>query len=1692
MQSLSPIITVPRRFWDVEYGACPLPKAVNVTFEVAGQPVEDLFARGFVSVAEDSELKLSGLWSICQDHFPGHLVADWVRVGDDTIKLRLQPPDPADEQRMALGRKRQAPSEAPDGQPKLPALGGRPLAEWEGRELAAPSTGMDWRQDGRDAARAPVEPPQRLVAPVMVPTARLGSRRGGAGGRARGGSRASTTGRGCAKLVRTTTRLYIGVGQVREWLGEVGARTELQVKVMLDNRMHAEVHPADLLYNKGAHYYWITSRTLKRAAMGKWFLGWNHTPADGLVLLLRSPSKDEIAAAIAEGFQGKEDDDEEDQQQQVQQLLMQQQPSLQAALSPPSPRLARAPQPRPVLPYSDEEALLMMQQQQPPGPEVDDGVEGGQYHRAMALQGGARLPQMGEEEDDISGLSGDSELRKVLGPSDPRLMVALAAELQRGLYGPGGAAGAMNANRRGAQAQNLAPGPSRGYTGGRDARDAQQPLLTSRSQPNPLPQMLGQLPGGVPAQYRGSLGRTASEGLNAQVPPPAPVPVPRSSGGQASRLTNFSEVPGGTAFAAVLPPAEGLGLEPPPPLAPPQQQRGGTGAMLSQLGATTSIASNLSMPGATQLTGTGSLLQASGIAGPVAAAPLRLPANVSELLPPEYLPAAVSVRCTLDGSLQPQIFPCEIHRTGHQGHCYLYNLPPSVLEGRSQQDWMISEDGCLVLCLKTVPQAQVLVENKSVRSAPSHPQGGSIIGTASVSADLPGARPSLPSRVQPNVERPSPSAHAQNPDPDDLGAPTLLSPPAGFAVGGIGGGSPQVPSPHEHLPEDAGYGPGAAATGTAAAEPPVVAATLPVLEPKPDARRERAGPLVIPRQAMDSLYGAVKLPHPVLVRFQVNGELEAQVYLAEVVDAGGELVIRGIPHESLAGRTLTGWRRTNVWSHQLLVVCLESRLEAEGLQAKSVSATTSMRQGREEDLRRSRADYLSVPQQATPTSAQQQLHPQPHLPLRTSEQPGQHWGGLGEPPLHPPPSRPRQAGGSPGNAFASLQPTFSGAPRPSSIPPPSRPSLPSLPLQSHHHQPASGPLSARQHPQRPPSADGSPQLGMPPPPLQPVFSGTLAGVGSSKLPLSQPLLQTSNSLLPAQGGYMPERTSGAPGSGARPESPALGGAATGRPMGPLPGPRGPVGGSTGAPRPQSSNPEPSNANLLSNVASAAHATPMLAPSGRPTVTPRSAPAATMYPWQLESGSGAAAVAGGNAPTVFAQYGLNLETASSIGPPDMSLAAKRPQHHQPQTNSSGRGASGSGSGQADANVFAGSTPKSRSAGQPGEFGSGNASGVQVHMQQPQSQQQQQRLTPQSHPVLQVSRQQHEGADQDIRRSTGAPAPGTGDVEVDAAGRPVWPNVGSGDHNAASLAAVGSAGDSDAVFSLRYLTSQAAGGPGRSPEIRGVASDGAVAERAVDLQPPHAQYGTEHPIAHHHLPPLQIRTSQSLRFELQEQHSTPRLDGSRGGRGTASDSSHELGPPLGVVRSARSRWGPAAASPAAPVDDVAPGTGEVSHAAAGGGASDERRSQSQSRYREEPSSAGFPRIVLSPTPDGLHVPASEGPDAGGATSSRGTAAGTEARRSSHGLGAVAQHGGDLSYGSGALRSYDAIASVELRDPAMSSDVNFGTAGGGTTAGLLQGGGEKVQGAQSHLMTPAPGAGLKEAAEEPSRTTLGSAQD
>lgn len=90
----------------------------------------------------------------------------------------------------------------------------------------------------------------------------------------------------------------------------------------------------------------------------------------------------------------------------------------------------------------------------------------------------------------------------------------------------------------------------------------------------------------------------------------------------------------------------------------------------------------------------------------------------------------------------------QIHRT-RRSSCLLYHLPLAVTDGRIIQDWMISDDGCLVLCLLSGPSLgggaaaaptaaaplQLLAEDKSVRSFPA-----SMVGRGRVLCRLVGTR----------------------------------------------------------------------------------------------------------------------------------------------------------------------------------------------------------------------------------------------------------------------------------------------------------------------------------------------------------------------------------------------------------------------------------------------------------------------------------------------------------------------------------------------------------------------------------------------------------------------------------------------------------------------------------------------------------------------------------------------------------------------------------------------------------------------------------------------------------------------------------------------------------------------------------------------------------------------------------------
>ena len=97
MSRLSAIVPVPTRFWSREFGTSPLPKAVSVVFEVAGQAA-GVEAACVVAADEKGGLRMSGLWAAANDQLPGHSVFGWSKVDDGTILLKLQPPDSGAEQ----------------------------------------------------------------------------------------------------------------------------------------------------------------------------------------------------------------------------------------------------------------------------------------------------------------------------------------------------------------------------------------------------------------------------------------------------------------------------------------------------------------------------------------------------------------------------------------------------------------------------------------------------------------------------------------------------------------------------------------------------------------------------------------------------------------------------------------------------------------------------------------------------------------------------------------------------------------------------------------------------------------------------------------------------------------------------------------------------------------------------------------------------------------------------------------------------------------------------------------------------------------------------------------------------------------------------------------------------------------------------------------------------------------------------------------------------------------------------------------------------------------------------------------------------------------------------------------------------------------------------------------------------------
>ncbi|KAG2493079.1 hypothetical protein HYH03_008742 [Edaphochlamys debaryana] len=742
-------------------------------------------------------------------------------------------------------------------------------------------------------------------------------RRGGRGGRgrSRGGPR-KPAGRGCAKLVRTETRLYIGVAQVREWFGEEKAqdvRADVRVQIKLDNQLQPVVHEAELLYNKGAHYYWITSRTLKRAAMHKWFVGWSFSPAEGLVLLLRSPSREEMAALAADALHpGQAEDEPEPQDQQsleqdeepdddMEDVQEEAQPQMQPPFpSPLTQPTMRQPQTRSLaeLAASDEGPL-------PGGPSL----------RLWPLrEPGAPEGQGRQTEQPAAQRAARDGVDRTRRPSDD-----LASQLSMELA---------------ARAQSLGLLPSHlsgsGQAGPRD--------------PRVRPQAGSVLSGGASLQQSDSeavsaLLRTAVLNLafaqqqqqrRSEQPEEQRVRPPSAAQQPASALGGGLSGPGSIVLHGTGPASEGMAaLQQQPSQLTPRGAAALLGAAPS-LNTTTSISSTRSLlPGMMPLTPAPSLMQqSSGISGPIFP-PMQLPEKVAEVLPTDFLPAAVTVQCVRDGVLQPQVHSCEVHRDA-EGVCFLHNLPASVLERSVHEEWYISEEGCLVLCLTTdMPGPAPL--------ALPAPEEDRTLQPAPLMLPAPKAQPKSETLAQAGAADLAFALSVRPPAPGGAGKPAAVTGPAGA------GRTQPEPAPHRAL--------STRATGdTVATDASPALLTIPLAEPAHTAPapggavRPAAGPqlpLALPRQVIEMLYGAVTFPLPVILRYQVDGVLESQAYLAEVTVSGSEAFVQGAPTDTLRGRALCGWRRLMHLGHKMLVVCLEQPTRAQAQAARAAPGRVS-------------------------------------------------------------------------------------------------------------------------------------------------------------------------------------------------------------------------------------------------------------------------------------------------------------------------------------------------------------------------------------------------------------------------------------------------------------------------------------------------------------------------------------------------------------------------------------------------------------------------------------------------------------------------------------------------------------------------------------------------------------------------------
>lgn len=444
-------------------------------------------------------------------------------------------------------------------------------------------------------------------------------------------------------------------------------RAHLPSQVNLDGRIQPGVHQADLLYNKGAHYYWITSRTLKRSAMGKWFLGWTFGAEEGLLLMLRSPTKEEVAAAIAEGFQAR--DDEEDVGDVIERPIARMVPGRMLQTQGRGSGAA----------YGEDDGQEQEQNaadydgQPLPAQRSPNGSGGRAGSRAEVMARGKGQP-LGSGREDGARVNDDDDCREDSVPSTD------SGRRRGGATSSGGPAGELRdprlatarvtSSEPGASLQELpgAPGPSRRGGEGLGLRGQEQDRPYPRGQERPPPKLAQDGSAGSVPQGSGG-GPVRGGATNAGAPSRQPVTSSAEPPGGSAGASGLSSAPpeGGPDARAAL----GSGATPPAPRAPGHA----TGAVMAQppkLATAGSLPTSVGGPSAAESaspralqpsTTEGSVLAGSDAAD-AAATVLRLPSNVSEMLPSEYLPAAVSLRCTVDGELDPVIYACEVRHCG--------------------------------------------------------------------------------------------------------------------------------------------------------------------------------------------------------------------------------------------------------------------------------------------------------------------------------------------------------------------------------------------------------------------------------------------------------------------------------------------------------------------------------------------------------------------------------------------------------------------------------------------------------------------------------------------------------------------------------------------------------------------------------------------------------------------------------------------------------------------------------------------------------------------------------------------------------------------------------------------------------------------------------------------------------------------